>query len=139
MLDFISKLKKNPKELEILGDGTQTKSYLYIDDCIDAIMKAYESTQEPVEIFNVGSEDQTNVTEIAHTVINGMKLKNVKLKYTGGVDGGRGWIGDVKNMLLDISKLKKQGWKPKLTSQQAVRETAEHLIAELEKQHPQKT
>jgi UDP-glucose 4-epimerase len=137
MLDFIRKLEKNPKELEILGDGTQTKSYLYIDDCIDAIMKAYESTQEPVEIYNVGSEDQTNVTEIAHTIINEMKLKNVKLKYTGGVDGGRGWIGDVKNMLLDISKLKKQGWKPKLTSQQAVRKTAEHLIKDLTK-HPSK-
>jgi UDP-glucose 4-epimerase len=135
MLDFIRKLKENPKELEILGDGTQTKSYLYIDDCIDAIMKAYESTQEPVEIYNVGSEDQTNVTQIAKTVINEMKLENVKLKFTGGVDGGRGWIGDVKNMLLDINKLKKLGWKPKLSSQQAVRETARHLIKDLQKQH----
>jgi UDP-glucose 4-epimerase len=133
--DFIQKLKKNPKELEILGDGTQTKSYLYIDDCINAILKAYESTQEPVEIYNVGSEDQTNATQIAHTVIDEMKLENVKLKFTGGVDGGRGWIGDVKNMLLDINKLKSLGWKPKLNSQQAVRETARHLIKELEKQH----
>ena len=132
--DFIQKLKKNPKELEILGDGTQTKSYLYIDDCIDAIMKAYESTQEPVEIYNVGSEDQTNVTQIAHTVADEMKLKNVKLKFTGGVDGGRGWIGDVKNMLLDINKLKKLGWKPKLNSKQAVRETTRHLIKDLQKQ-----
>jgi UDP-glucose 4-epimerase len=136
--DFIQKLRKNPTELEILGDGTQTKSYLYIDDCIDAIMKAYESTQEPVEIYNVGSEDQTNVTEIAHTIINEMKLKNVKLKLTGGVDGGRGWIGDVKNMLLDVNKLKKQGWKPKLNSRQAVRKTAEHLIKDLTN-HPSKT
>jgi UDP-glucose 4-epimerase len=139
MLDFINKLKKNPKELEILGDGTQTKSYLYIDDCIDAIMKAYESYQEPVEIYNIGSEDQTNVTEIAHTIIREMKLTNVKLKYTGGVDGGRGWIGDVKNMLLDINKLKKHGWKPKFNSQQAVRETAKHLIEEYESQHPKTT
>ena len=133
ILDFIQKLKKNPKQLEILGDGTQTKSYLYIDDCVEAIMKAYESTQEPVEIYNVGSEDQTNVTQIAHTVIEEMKLKHVKLKFTGGVDGGRGWIGDVKNMLLDINKLKKLGWKPKLNSQQAVRETARYLITESEK------
>ncbi len=131
--DFIQKLKKNPSELEILGDGTQTKSYLYIDDCIEAIMKAYESTQETVEIFNVGSEDQINVTEIAHTVIDEMKLKNVKLKFTGGVDGGRGWIGDVKNMLLDIAKLKSFGWKPKLNSQQAVKKTARQLIAQLKK------
>jgi UDP-glucose 4-epimerase len=136
ILDFIQKLKKNPKKLEILGDGTQTKSYLYVDDCIDAIVKAYESTQEPVEIYNVGSEDQTNVAEIANIVIDEMKLKNVKLKFTGGVDGGRGWIGDVKNMLLDISKLKSLGWKPKLNSQQAVRETARHLITDMGKQHP---
>jgi UDP-glucose 4-epimerase len=139
MLDFINKLKKNPKELEILGDGTQTKSYLYIDDCITAIMKAYESTKEPVEIYNIGSEDQTNVKEIAHTITNEMGLKNVKLKLTGGVDGGRGWIGDVKNMLLDVSKLKKQGWKPKLNSQQAVKKTAEHLIKDLTKQPPKPT
>jgi UDP-glucose 4-epimerase len=139
MLDFINKLKKNPKELEILGDGTQTKSYLYIDDCISAIMKAYESTQEQVEIYNIGSEDQTNVKEIAHTITNEMGLKNVKLKLTGGVNGGRGWIGDVKNMLLDINKLKKQGWKPKLNSQQAVKKTAEHLIKDLTKQPPKPT
>jgi UDP-glucose 4-epimerase len=138
ILDFIQKLKKNPKELEILGDGTQTKSYLYIDDCVDAIMTAYECSQEPVEIFNIGSEDQTNVKEIGYTVIEEMKLKNVKLKLTGGVDGGRGWIGDVKNMLLDINKLKKLGWKPKLNSQQAVKKTAEHLIEDLTK-HPSKT
>jgi len=130
--DFIQKLKKNPKELEILGDGTQTKSYLYIDDCVEAIVKAYESTKEPVEIYNVGSEDQTNVTQIARTVIDEMNLRNVRLKFTGGVDGGRGWIGDVKNMLLDIGKLKKLGWKPKLNSKQAVRKTVEYLISELE-------
>jgi len=133
ILDFIQGLKKNPRELEILGDGTQTKSYLYIDDCINAIITAYEATEEPVVIYNVGSEDQTNVTEIAHTVIKTMKLRNVKLTYTGGVDGGRGWTGDVKNMLLDINKLKKQGWKPKLNSQQAVKKTAQQLITQLKK------
>lgn len=58
-----------------------------------------------------------------------MKLKNIKL--TGGVDGGRGWKGDVKNMLLDVSKLKSQGWKPKLNSKQAVKEAARHLIAKM--------
>jgi UDP-glucose 4-epimerase len=131
ILDFIKKLKANPSELEILGDGTQIKSYLYIDDCIDAIINAFESTEDPVTIYNIGSEDQTNVTEIAKIVIEEMKLKDVKLKFSGGVNGGRGWIGDVKNMLLDISKLKSLGWKPKLNSKQAVRETARHLISEL--------
>ena len=132
IIDFIKKLKTNPSELEILGDGTQTKSYLYIDDCIDAIIKAYESAEGPVTIYNIGSEDQTNVNDIAKIVIEEMGLKGVKLKFSGGVNGGRGWIGDVKNMLLDISKLKSLGWKPKLNSEQAVRETARHLIAELQ-------
>ncbi len=131
ILDFIRKLKTNPSELEILGDGTQTKSYLYIDDCIDAIIKAYESAEEPVTICNIGSEDQTNVTELANIVIEEMGLKDVKFKFSGGVEGGRGWIGDVKNMLLDVSKLKSLGWKQKLNSKEAVRQATTDLIREL--------
>lgn len=131
ILDFIRKLKADPSELEILGDGTQTKSYLYIDDCIDAIIKAYESAEDPVTIYNTGSEDQTNVTEIAQIVIEEMSLKDVKLKFSGGIEGGRGWIGDVKNMLLDVSKLKSLGWKLKLNSKQAVRQATRDLIREL--------
>lgn len=131
ILDFINKLKANPSELEILGDGTQTKSYLYVNDCVDAIIKAYESAEEPVTIYNIGSEDQTNVTEIAKIIIKEMRLKDVKLKFSGGVEGGRGWIGDVKNMLLDVSKLKSLGWKPKLNSKEAVRQATRDLIREL--------
>jgi len=74
-----------------------------------------------VETYNIGSEDQTTVKTIAETVIKEMKLKNVKLKLTGGVDGGRGWKNDVKNMLLDISKLKSLSWKPKHNTQQAIK------------------
>jgi UDP-glucose 4-epimerase len=126
--DFIQKLKKNPEELEILGDGTQTKSYLHIKDCIDAILLGLENSTEQVEIFNVGSEDQVDVRTIAQIVIEEMRLKNVKLVFTGGVEGGRGWKGDVKNMLLDITKLKRLGWKPKLNSKQAVREATKSLL-----------
>lgn len=64
---------------------------------------------EQVEIYNVGSEDQINVKTIAEIVAEEMGLQNVKFKFTGGVDGGRGWKGDVKNMLLDITKLKSHG------------------------------
>jgi UDP-glucose 4-epimerase len=127
--DFIQKLRKNPNELEILGDGTQTKSYLYISDCVEAILLATENPENPVEVYNVGSEDQINVKTIAEIVIEEMGLKNVKLKLTGGVNGGRGWKGDVKNMLLDISKLKSLGWKPKLNSEQAVRKTVREIVA----------
>ncbi|MCW3985513.1 MAG: SDR family NAD(P)-dependent oxidoreductase [Candidatus Bathyarchaeota archaeon] len=127
--DFILKLRRNPRQLEILGDGTQTKSYLYIDDCIKAIETAYKTARNRVEICNVGSEDQTSVTQIAEIITEEMGLNNVKLIYTGGVDGGRGWKGDVKKMLLDITKIKSKGWKPKHNSLQALRRTVKHLVA----------
>jgi len=68
-----------------------------------------EKTKNQVETYNISSEDQTTVKTIAETVVKEVKLKNVKFKFTGGVDGGRGWKGNVKNMLLDISKIKKLG------------------------------
>lgn len=127
IIDFINKLKKNPKELEILGDGKQNKSYLYIDDCVDAILKAFYSAKQRVEVFNIGSEDQINVSRIAEIVCEEMGLRNVRFNFTGGING-RGWVGDVKNMLLDISKLKSKGWKPKYNSEQAVRLTAKSIL-----------
>jgi len=121
--DFTEKLRKNTEELEILGDGTQTKSYLYISDCIEAILSGIERAEKLVEVYNVGSEDQVNVKTIAKIVTEEMSLKNVKFKYTGGVDGGRGWKGDVKNMLLDISQIKTLGWNPRYNSSKAMRLT----------------
>jgi len=131
--DFINKLRKNEKELEILGDGTQCKSYLYIDDCVNAILTACEKSNCQVEIFNVGSEDWVNISRIAEIVVEEMSLKNVKFRFTGGVDEGRGWKGDVKKMLLDISRLKALGWKPKYKSEEAVRIATKHIL-EIERQ-----
>jgi len=79
----------------------------------------------------VHSEDQIDIKTIAEIVVEEMGLQNVEFKFTGGVDGGRGWKGDAKNMLLDISKLKGLGWKPKLNSEQAIRKAAKHLITDL--------
>ncbi|MEM0006978.1 MAG: NAD-dependent epimerase/dehydratase family protein [Candidatus Bathyarchaeia archaeon] len=118
--DFIKKLRENPERLEILGDGTQMKSYLHVEDCVDAILIGLEASNERVSIFNVGSEDQIVVREIADIVCAKMGLKNVQYVFTGGVDGGRGWKGDVKVMLLNIKRLKSLGWRPKLNSRQAV-------------------
>jgi UDP-glucose 4-epimerase len=125
--DFIQKLQKTPNQLEILGDGSQTKSYLHVTDCITALLQNQEALSEQVEIFNVGSEDKINVKTIAEAVVAAMGLTNVDLKLTGGVDGGRGWIGDVKIMLLNADKIKLAGWTPKLNSQQAVTQTARAL------------
>jgi UDP-glucose 4-epimerase len=130
--DFIMKLKANPKILEVLGDGTQSKSYLYISDCIEAILIILDRANvQGVEVFNIGSEDRIGVLDIAKIVIEEMGLKDMEIKVSGGVDGGRGWRGDVKEMLLEVSKLKSIGWKPKLGSTEAVRLTAKNIVKEL--------
>ncbi len=126
--DFIMKLRKNPEELEILGDGTQTKSYLYVEDCVDAIIYGYENRKNDVEIFNIGSEDWINVKKIADIIVEEMNLKDVRYRFTGGK---RGWKGDVPKMLLSIEKIKSYGWKGKHNSEESVRLTAKHLIKEL--------
>ncbi|GAJ14366.1 unnamed protein product, partial [marine sediment metagenome] len=90
--DFINKLKQNPRELEILGDGTQEKPYLYIDDCIDGILFGLKHSQERVNVLNLGTDSSINVTAIASMVVEAMGLSGVKFIYTGG---NRGWRGDV--------------------------------------------
>jgi len=118
--DFIKKLQKNQTNLEILGDGTQSKSYLEVSDCVDCFFFCLENVSKRVEVFNTGNDDKINVLDIARIVCKNMNLNDVKLCPNGGVDNGRGWIGDVKIMQLDISKLKKLGWKPKLSSHEAI-------------------
>ena len=125
--DFVEKLRRNPDELEVLGDGSQSKSYLYVDDCVAGMVMGAEESDERVEILNIGSEDRVDVLTIAEIVVEEMGLKDVEIKLTGGVDGGRGWKGDVKLMQLDMSRLKTLGWKPKMGSAEAVRATARYL------------
>jgi len=131
IIDFINKLKKDPTKLEILGDGTQRKSYLHVYDTVDATMflttKLY-GTLKDYEIFNVGNEDWITVKEIADIVVEEMNLKNVEYIYKLTTRDGRGWPGDVKLMLLDIKKLKSLGWTPSMTSAQAVRKTVRQIL-----------
>ncbi len=126
--DFVAKLRRNPRELEVLGDGTQSKSYLYVDDCIEGMVLGAERAEERVEILNIGSEDRVDVKTIARIVIEEMGLEGVEIRLTGGVDGGRGWKGDVKLMQLDMSRLRSLGWRPRLGSAEAVRATAKALV-----------
>lgn len=133
--DFIKKIKANPYELEIMGDGTQEKSYLHVKDFIEAIMHLtahFSKTDKRVEIYNVGSIDMITVKEIAKIVSSTMNRPKIKFKYTGGVDGGRGWKGDVKIMQLSIEKILKTGWKPKYNSRQSVELAAKELIHTME-------
>jgi UDP-glucose 4-epimerase len=115
--DFIRKLRANPHELEILGDGKQTKSYLEVRECIRAIMFVVHHTQDPVNTYNIGSEDWISVTEIADILCQEMGL-SPEYRYTGG---SRGWVGDVPKMQLDISRLKSLGFIPEISSRESVR------------------
>ena len=115
--DFIQKLKKNPNELEILGDGEQNKSYIDVDDCIDAIFVGIRHAKKPFDVFNVGSDDTIKVRRIAEIVSESMGLKP-RFVFTGSKYG---WKGDIPVMLLDTTKLKRFGWKPKYTSEEAVK------------------
>ncbi|MBC7080718.1 MAG: NAD-dependent epimerase/dehydratase family protein [Thermoplasmatales archaeon] len=127
--DFIKKLRANKEKLEILGDGTQRKSYLYIDDCIDAIFYTMERWEDKIEIYNIGSLDSIEVKEIADIVSKEMGLKP-EYVFTGGING-RGWRGDVKFMTLDISKIMQKGWRPKNSSRKAVELAVKWLINEI--------
>ena len=125
--DFIHKLLQDPCTLEILGDGTQAKSYCSVTTCVDAVLFAVEHTYEPFACFNIGSEDWIDVTSIASIVAGEMGLRDVVFRYTGG---DRGWVGDVPRMLLSVEKLKSLGWRPIETSEEAVRAAARALIRE---------
>jgi len=128
--DFINKLRRNPEELEILGDGTQRKSYLHVSDTVEGMLKIFEhfrGTEKTVDFYNLGNDDWITVREIAEIVSGEMGLKP-RFVFTGGVDGGRGWKGDVKFMRLSIEKAKKTGWRPRLSSYEAVRRTVGELL-----------
>lgn len=125
--DFIHKLKINPNELVVLGDGKQEKSYLYVKDLIDAIQYAWNSKTEKVDIFNIGGIDKINVSEIANIVVQNIGLGS-KISYTGG---DRGWKGDVPKFSYDIKKILSTKWVPKFNSKEAVDLTVKSLMKEI--------
>lgn len=125
IVDFIDKLNKNPKELEILGDGNQQKPYLHVCDVIDGILHGFQHSNEQINLLNLGCNSNTTVTRIAEMVVEEMGLKNVDFKYTGGK---RGWAGDVPRFQLDASKMNKLGWKERYTSDEAVRKAIRETL-----------
>jgi UDP-glucose 4-epimerase len=117
--DFFEKLIKDPRKLEILGDGKQMKSYLYITDCIEASLLAGEkATQGEFSAFNIGSAEQLESNEIAKIVIDKLGISSIELTYTGGKQG---WVGDVTDMLLDTKKIRDLGWQPKVDVREGIR------------------
>lgn len=128
--DLTMKLKENPKELEVLGDGMQLKDYVYIDDCLDAMLKAHDSAREIVNVFNIGSGSNLSVKELVTMLLEEMNMTNVKVNFTGGPKSwhGGGWPGDITKVLFDIKKLKGMGWKPKYSSREAVRQAIKDTL-----------
>lgn len=127
--DLVNKLKANPRELEVLGDGTQVRSYIYIDDAVEATILAWKKADDAFTVFNVASEDWITVDEVAKIVIETMGLKDVKIIHKP-IAHGVGWLGDVKRIALKIDQLKAVGFKPKLNSAQAVEKTVNSMIGD---------
>lgn len=122
--DFSKKLELSPNELVILGDGTQTKPYIYVIDLVDAILEFTETIKPGVEVFNVGVESATSVKTIADIVCKELGYENVEYKFTGGKIG---WKGDVPKFQYDLTKIHNTGWHAKYTSDQAVIETVRSI------------
>lgn len=129
IFDFMKKLQKNSKELEILGDGTQRKSYLYVEDCVNSMLYVHEKSQK-TDIYNLGNPLTTSVSRIADIVVSELGLSGVKYNYTGGVNG-RGWKGDVKIAQLDIKKVSGAGWKNRYDSDEAVVQATKETVKQM--------
>ena len=128
--DFIMKLKKDPGRLEILGDGMQTRSYIYIDDAVIATVFLAERITKNFDVYNIGSIDWITVNDVARITVETLGLKNVSFSYKP-ILHGVGWRGDVKRIALSIEKLRKAGFTPRFKSREAVKKTVEYLMKEL--------
>ena len=123
VFDFYRKLKQNPSRLEVLGNGKQRKSYLYIQDCIDAMLFALEKSNESVNVLNLGVDGYCEVNDSIGWICEELGV-TPKLEYSGG---DRGWIGDNPFIFLDTSKIRDLGWKPKLSIKDGVLKTIQYL------------
>ncbi len=132
IFDFLMKLKKDPRRLEILGDGTQRKSYLHVDDCVAGMLHLHKVSSR-TDVFNLGNSETTSVMDIARFVVDGLGLPDVKLETTV-TEGGRGWRGDVKYAQLSTEKAEKAGWKSTMSSDKSVERAVKEMISQLREQ-----
>ncbi|MDS0261460.1 NAD-dependent epimerase/dehydratase family protein [Haloarcula sp. S1CR25-12] len=126
--DFVYKLTQDPESLTILGDGRQEKSYMHVDDCVDAMCHVVEHATGSMNTFNLGTRTTTSVTRIADIVSEEMDV-DPEYEYTGG---DRGWTGDVPKMRLSIEKLAALGWEPSLSSDESVRQGVRDVLSDPE-------
>ncbi len=123
--DFINKLRLNPRELHILGDGRQSKPYLYITDLIEAVFHLWQRPQETVACYNIGVNSTTPVNKIADIVCTEMGLTGVAYRYSGGSSG---WKGDISRFSYDLSKIAATGWKAQYSSDEAVQVAVRRML-----------
>lgn len=123
LYDFFEKLRADPTQLEVLGDGRQAKSYLRTEECVDGMLVGVARAAEKVNIFNLGSLERTSVREIAEKVV-AAHGGTARILYRGG---DRGWVGDVPQQLLAIDRIRELGWAPKLTSAEAIDRTIREM------------
>lgn len=124
IFDFVKRLKEDPSHLRILGDGTQSKPYIYVLDLVDAIMR-FKDTPKGVTLYNVGVETQTSVARIAEIVCEKMGLEGISFEYTGGRGG---WKGDVPVFAYNLDKIHAAGWHAHMSSDEAVAKTVEMVL-----------
>jgi UDP-glucose 4-epimerase len=123
VVDFYKQLRIHPEYLDVLGNGSQRKSYLYVQDCLDAMLLAIESAPARVNIFNLGVDEYCEVKDSIGWMCGHLGI-TPELRYSGG---DRGWIGDNPFIFLDCAAMRSLGWRPKLSIQQAVIRTVEFL------------
>lgn len=128
VFDLINKLKNNPAQLKVLGDGYQTKPYIYIDDLLSAVHWVVTHANETVNLYNIGVDSTISVREIVKLILEKMKLKNAKVMYD---KTPHGWVGDVPIFNISINKLKKLGFKPRYTSHTGIAKTIDIRLSEL--------
>jgi UDP-glucose 4-epimerase len=125
VFDFYRSLRTNPAELTILGNGHQRKSYLHVQDCIDAILMVVERSPERVNIYNLGTDEYCEVNDSIGWITAHLGIDPVR-HYTGGE---RGWIGDNPFIFLDTAKVRALGWTPKLSIREGIIRTLDYLRA----------
>jgi len=126
VFDFYKSLRANPRELRVLGNGLQRKSYLYVQDCIDAILAVMQRGERgKTRIFNLGTDEYCQVNDSIGWITAHLGI-SPKLLYTGGE---RGWVGDSPFIFLDTARVRSLGWRPKLTIRQGIIRTLEYLQA----------
>jgi UDP-glucose 4-epimerase len=129
IFDFIRKLLDNPNRLEILGDGRQSKSYIHVDDTIEAILTAFHTAEPPFDAYNVATGDYTTVTEIAELVVEGLGLEREHVTFHYG-DSPRGWEGDIPVVRLSTDHIQALGWRCQRSSREAVRHSIMSMIGD---------